>query len=387
MKRIRSYFLIICAVLLLVVSGCGSGTTKTITQTVTNTVTKTVTETSTNNQQDANKTIKIVDHAGLEVEIPSNITRVVIDQVPLTATYCMYMGGNIDKLIGVSGSVLNYARMTVLIDIIPELNNVNTSFYENGELNIEELIKLKPDVVLYNAGNAGHRELFQKAGIPCVGFSTDGDPTLLYAEWLRLLEKVFQEEGKVADKIAYGDSIIADTKARVANVSDSEKVNALILFSWRDGSPSVAGANKHFGRFWLAAANVNNAAQSQTGIASVNMEQLYSWNPDIIFMPGPMQCPISPAQVLSNSVEGADFSPLKAVQNGQVYSSDYGMNTWYTPNPDAPLVITWIAMKCYPELFKDVDLAKLTKDWYKKSYGFELTDAQVAKAMDRDYKG
>ena len=61
--------------------------------------------------------------------------------------------------------------------------------YAQSDLNIEEIMKLEPDVILYNANNASHAEILKASGIPCVGFatvgaSTEADPIERYAQWL-----------------------------------------------------------------------------------------------------------------------------------------------------------------------------------------------------------
>ncbi len=50
--------------------------------------------------------------------------------------------------------------------------------YAQSDLNIEEIMKLEPDVILYNAGNTAHAEkILQESGIPCIGFATVGHET------------------------------------------------------------------------------------------------------------------------------------------------------------------------------------------------------------------
>ena len=43
---------------------------------------------------------KIVDHAGHEVEVPNNIQRIVIDQIPILSTYAAYHGGKAPYIVG-----------------------------------------------------------------------------------------------------------------------------------------------------------------------------------------------------------------------------------------------------------------------------------------------
>jgi hypothetical protein len=88
--------------------------------------------------------------------------------------------------------------------------------------------------------------------------------------------------------------------------------------------------------------------------------------------------------VLTNSVQGVDFSTLSSVKSGRVYSTGLGMWNWFTPNPDAPIVANWIGASLYPEQFSDVDLVSMTKDYYQKMYNFTLTDEQARTIINPD---
>ena len=86
---------------------------------------------------------------------------------------------------------------------------------------------------------------------------------------------------------------------------------------------------------------------------------------------------IRTSDILSNSVEGIDFSHLKAVQNGRVYDTTLGMWNWTTPNPDGPLVLAWMACNTYPEQFAGYPLADTIRDYYKQWYNYDVTDEEL----------
>lgn len=99
-----------------------------------------------------------------------------------------------------------------------------------------------------------------------------------------------------------------------------------------------------FGTYWLKRLGVTDVVVKEaSGFTQVNMEQVYTWDPDILFLDGPGLLNLKTADVLGNNVEGADFSTLNAVKNGRVYNTTLGMWNWFTPNPDAPLVLAWLA--------------------------------------------
>lgn len=323
----------------------------------------------------------VVDHAGHEVEVPNKIEKIVIDQVPILSTYMAYNEGKAPYIVGYAGSLKQVISETVLKDMAPELLDASNTVQGQSDINVEEIMKLKPDVIFYNAKNQDRYEKLSKTGVPCIGFVTMGadtpaDPINRYGEWLKLLEDVFGEKGKMDDFLKAGDDIVKDVEERIAKVPDEKRPSGMILWKYQEGTPIVAGKGT-FGDFWLKRLKVKNVAKEAKGYAKVNVEQIYSWNPDVFYLDGPGLLNIKTEDVYNNSVEGFDFSNLKSVKDKRVYNSKLGMWNWLTPNPDAPLVLAWLASETYPDAFKDYDLKKVIKDYYQKWYNYELTDEQI----------
>lgn len=323
----------------------------------------------------------VTDHAGHEVEVPNKIEKIVIDQVPILSTYMAYNEGKAPYIVGYAGSLKQVISGTVLKDMAPELLDATNTVQGQSDLNVEEIMKLKPDVIFYNAKNQDRYEKLSKTGVPCIGFVTMGadtpaDPINRYGEWLKLLEDVFNEKGKMDNFLKAGDEIVKDVEERIAKVADEKRPSGMILWKYQEGTPIVAGKGT-FGDFWLKRLKVKNVAADAKGYAKVNVEQIYAWNPDVFYLDGPGLLNIKTEDVYNNSVEGFDFSNLKSVKDKRVYNSKLGMWNWLTPNPDAPLVLAWLASETYPDAFKDYDLKKVIKDYYQKWYNYELSDEQI----------
>lgn len=369
------------ATLTLVIAGCGAAASSVVADTTATSDARSTENPSRQAAADA-RTVTITDHTGKDITIPSHIERVAVDQVPLNSTYLAYFDGEAPYLIGTAAGTVDALKGTIVADMAPEMFDVDTSYYDNGDLNVETLLTLKPDVVFYNAQNTKHGEMFAKAGIPAVGFSTEGDPTTLYADWLRLFENVFQEPGKMDAKLAAGQKILDDAKKRAAAVAESDRKSVLMEFAYAQGTLRIAGETPFFGSFWMQAANLKNAAVgAKGGLTPVSAEQVLEWDPDIMLLSGAGPAGMTPAQLKNGTVDGLDLSALRAVKSGDVYSSGLGMWSWFTPNPDAPLIVEWLGKLAYPEAFADVDLAQDTKAYYAEMYGYELSDEQVAQIL------
>ena len=388
MKAIKKISLISCLIVFVLASLTACGNTKTDQNLESKEVAQTEKkEENTEDTKDENKkTRTITDHAGNKVEVPEKVERIVIDQIPILSTYMAYHHGKAPYIVGYAGSLKQVISNTVLKDIAPELLDSQNTVQAQSDINIEEIMKLKPDVIFYNASNKEHYETLKKTGIPCVGFATVGtngpaDPIDRYTQWLKLLEDVFGESGKTDDFIKAGQDIVKDVEERISKIDDSKKPTGVILWKYVEGVPMVAGKGV-FGDFWLNRIGVKNLANETKGFAKVSIEQFYQWDPDILYLDGPGLLDITTKNVFENSVEGINFSNMKAVKDKKVYNTKLGMWNWFTPNPDGPLVLAWLAKSTYPEEFKDYDLKTMIKDYYKTWYSYELTDEQIEDMFD-----
>lgn len=388
MKAIKKISLILCLTVLALTGMTACGNKKTGQNLESKEVAQTEKkEEKTEETNDENKkTRTITDHAGNTIEVPEKIERIVIDQIPILSTYMAYHHGKAPYIVGYAGSLKQVISNTVLKDIAPELLDSQNTVQSQSDINIEEIMKLKPDVIFYNASNKEHYETLKKTGIPCVGFATVGtngpaDPIDRYTQWLKLLEDVFGENGKTDDFIKAGQDIVKDVEERISNIDDSKKPTGVILWKYVQGVPMVAGKGV-FGDFWLNRIGVKNLANETKGFAKVSIEQFYQWNPDILYLDGPGLLDITTKDVFENSVEGINFSNMKAVKDKKVYNTKLGMWNWFTPNPDGPLVLAWLAKSTYPEEFKDYDLKAMIKDYYKTWYDYELTNEQIEDMFD-----
>ena len=319
----------------------------------------------------------VVDHTGTEVSIPEKIERVVISSLlPLPSVYCLYMGGP-KKLVGIHPSSKAAAVNSYLSICYPEIKDIDSSFVKGNAVSIEQLLELKPDLILYNAGNSAEKELFASTGIPAIGFSTNiaGFNTIeTYASWITLLGEVFGKTQKCDEIIAYGRKIDEMVKSRTAALPDDKKPVCLFLYACEENSITTYGGNM-FNQYWIETCGGKNASFELKGSAAINMEQIYQWNPDKIFLTN--FTPALPEDLYTNGIGTYDWSSVKAVQNKEVYKNPLGMYRWAPPSSDTPLALQWFAKQIQPELFSDIDMdAEITK-YFKQFYGVDLTASDL----------
>ena len=320
----------------------------------------------------------VVDHTGREIEIPAQIDRIVISSIlPLPSVYCLFEG-SAEKLVGIHPSSMAAAQNSILPKVVPDIVDVNTDFLQGDEINVEELLKLDPDVVFYSADNTAEYEKLTAAGIPAVGFSTsnwDYDCVATFENWVKLLGEVLQQQDKAAGIADYGYEVYDEIQTVLNEAGDDlERPKALILFHYGEGTMRTSGSN-FFGQYWLDSTGAVNVAESLSGTPEINMEQVYAWNPSLIFITNFTTA--GPEDLYQNTVGNYDWSVVDAVQNQRVYKMPLGMYRSYTPGVDTPITLLWLAQTAYPELFDDIDITAETKAYYQEVFGIELTDEQA----------
>lgn len=297
--------------------------------------------------------------------------------VPDPAIYYS-VGGNCSDIVGMSPQSLTFAKESVLSVLAPELLNASTSFVVTGfEVNIEELVKLKPDVVIQWARSAAEItscEQIEAVGIPVIGIkgAQPGTQVELDAK-IRIYGQLAGNEEKAEKLIAFHHSVIDDITAVVNTVSTVNKPKVLYL-----SSGLQVGGNGSYQDWWIETSGGINVADSVQGTITVTMEQIISWNPDIIYIATAHSA--QPADLIGNKISGQDWSQINAIKTGQVYKVPIGAYRWDPPNAESPLMLKWLVEKQYPSLFS-YDMQKEVRDFFLEFYNYQITDAQLAKIL------
>lgn len=321
----------------------------------------------------------VVDQIGNEVELPAEVNRVVIASAwPLASVFCLFEG-NVEKLVGLDPAIISAAENSLLIKVAPEIVHVPSGFSKNGILNVEELLKLKPDVVLYASAVPGDYEACKQAGIPAVGFRLDVkdfNAVETINSWMELLGRVMNTNIEANDFVAYGREMQAKVEERLKGVPRDKKPRCMFIHGYEALAIRVPGASS-WADYWInASGGVNVAAEAGKGTLGVNMEQIYAWNPEKIFITNFL--PLLPDDLYGNRVTGHDWAPVEAVKQKAVRKLPLGMYRWYVTCSDSALMLLWMAKENQPELFEDIDMNRTVKDFYKRFYGLSLSDEEVA---------
>jgi iron complex transport system substrate-binding protein len=321
--------------------------------------------------------LTLLDQIGRAVTITRPTDRIVTLPIPL-ASMVYAIDGKGDRIVGMHPVSMKAIEEGILGEMCPELKLASIDFVTSGfEVNVEELLKLEPDVVFqWGFKGEGLYKPMEDAGIGviCLNYGTQED----LDTWLTILGVVLRKEEKALGLIESQHEVIQEIADETSSIPEAERPKVLYLPYGVQLRTTGTGT---YNQFWIDTTGGLNVAKELDGWKSVNMEQIYDWNPDIIYLGN--FADNWPDELLENKISGQDWSKLEAVKNGKVYKVPLGGYRWDPPNQESHLMLKWLVEVHHPELF-DYDVREEIKVFYSDFYGYAVSDEQVSQILHCD---
>ncbi len=315
----------------------------------------------------------VTDQIGRQVHVPDVVNRVVILQHQ-TLNIAVQLGA-MDKVVGVLDEWkkqlgANYVRLAPQLPGLPTPGGLT-------KVNIEELLKLKPDVVFVtNYAPADMVKQIEDSGLAVVAISlldvppeeavkvnpsVKDEPAAIdagFASGVRLIADILGERDKGEDMIAVTKKARALVAERLADVPQEKRVAVYMA----NPDLSTYGHGKYTG-LMMERAGARNVANEIAGFKQVTMEDVLKWDPAVIFVQERYP------DVVTEIKNTASWQTIDAVKNGRIYLMPEYAKAWGYPMPEAmALGELWMAQKLYPDRFKDIDMQKEADAYYKEFY-------------------
>ncbi|NMC59162.1 MAG: ABC transporter substrate-binding protein [Candidatus Methanofastidiosa archaeon] len=317
--------------------------------------------TSQGTESSTSKTKTIVDMSGRTVEVPTEINRIA-EQFPAHNEVLLLLGAA-DKLVATRKTVKDNIWFQKMV---PSLKDATLPF-ESSTVNEEELLATKPDVV-FTTSLAPVEKLAEK-GVPIIVLRTNEFNDL--KGYVRLTAETLgsKDARDRAERYCnYFDQNINKVTAATADIPREKRVKVYYAAS---GPLNTEGNNTMVKEWMEIGGGINVAAEGgiEGGFKDVSIEDVVTWNPDIIIV---RDAPFKDA-ILSDK----RWQEINAVKNGRVYISPKGAFYWCVRAPEEALNVLWVAKTFYPDRFSDIDLEKETKYFYETFFGYKLSDEEV----------
>lgn len=244
----------------------------------------------------------------------------------------------------------------------------------DSEAGAEQIASAQPDCVIMKSTNA------EKLGAPLEELKIpvvylDFETPAQYQRDLKTLGQLFQNPARAEELAAYFQSKADAISSMISPLDADQKPRTLILYySDKDGEVAFNVPPMS----WMQTILVQTAggltvwedANPGKGWTKVNLEQIASWNPDVIFIIAYFN-PVD--EVLAKLKEDAQWQALDAMKNGRVYGFAKDVYSWDQPDTRWILGLAWTAGKLHPDLFPDLNIIEETQAFYRDLYGMDET--------------
>ena len=306
----------------------------------------------------------ITDGAGRQVDVPKEVKSVVCVGVG-ALRYTCYVGAQ-DLVVGVEDYETK-AGMTRLynyvnFDKFKNLPVIGT----NGQPYTEEIINLAPDVIVMSqSASVEADDLQAKTGTPVV-VVPGSDSTLDQGAYdtIRILGELYGMESRATELTDYLRGIQQDLESRTKDIPDSQKPSVYVGGVSFKGHHGFEGTEAGYGPFDLIHAKNLADTTGQNGAFNIDLEQVLSWDPDIIFVDFNGM-----SFIKEDYAKNPDYyNSLTAVKEGKVYSQISFRSS--ASNLETALADAYYAAcVMFPEQFKDVDPIAKTEEIFEKLLG------------------
>lgn len=312
----------------------------------------------------------VTDAAGRRVPIPARAERVFAAGPP--AAILLYTLAP-ELLIGWTNARPPEEREFLLPEIAarPAVGRITG---RGNTANLEAVLTLKPDLIL-DVGSTSDTyvsladRVQSQTGIPYALL----DGTLLRTvETYRVLGRLLRREADGEALAIYAASLLDRIATRVASVPSERRPRVYFARGPR-GLETGRGGSINVESLDLMGA-VNVAGESRGGLATVSVEQVLTWNPEVI---------VTIDAGFARSVrQDSAWAGISAVRNGRVHLAPSLPFGWIDSPPSVNRLIglQWLGQILYPDRFPE-DLAAETRAFYGRIYRVTPSDAQVARVL------
>ncbi len=413
-------------------------------------------------------TREVTDAAGNVVEVPENISKIAVTPLPWSSVIYA-IDGTSERMVSINPGAISAYTGNFLEKMDPEYGQIDsTAIGKDFSINMEEMVEMRmvsinPGAISAYTGNflekmdpeygqidstaigkdfSINMEEMVEMGVEAVviwDYQEDEAkqlkelgiaPVMVKNETVEELQESFRAIGELLGKEDRAQQFIdlyEDTYKKIKSYQDkvesAEKPKVLYL---RNSELKLQG-NDNFIKEALELAGADNVAAENSDIT---MEEILEINPDIIllswfdeFTPEDLynntidgqdwsnvkavqdkrvyKTPIgiynpdiillswfdefTPEDLYNNTIDGQDWSNVKAVQDKRVYKTPIGIYRWDAPGVETPLMMEWLASLIQPEVFSDIDIRKEVADYFKTYFEYELTDEDVSQIMSDDF--
>jgi iron complex transport system substrate-binding protein len=317
----------------------------------------------------------VKDSNGVEITIPAVVTRAgpVIGAFSQMTEVVTGGGGKITA--AATQNISDFFKVVFPDYLTSNPNNYNST-------SVEDLIASATQVAYGPSQifSAAQRDQLKQAGTVFVEINNIANVAGM-CESFQIIGNILGEaEAKRAGEfVKYYQGNIESAKVKTSKLSDEQKVRFLSVVYSAGAYSTING--KDISHEYIEAASGINLAKDYMGPAAgtaltVDGEQIVKWNPQVIM--------VSNRSGRDAVLKDPALQTVDAVKTEKVYVCPNGIYRWSVRSGEGAMFPLWLGTKMYPDLFADVDMKKVVRDFFKDFYAYTISDADIEVVLAGD---
>ncbi|WP_005034532.1 ABC transporter substrate-binding protein [Holophaga foetida] len=247
--------------------------------------------------------------------------------------------------------------------------------------NVERMLSLKADLVLY-APYPGEAEKYRAAGLhTACGFSAQKRPRTLsdfladFKRQVRFFGDLLGPDAKARSEnyCRYFDRKIGSILAITSKIPPGKRPS--VYYGGMFGNPLATQGKASVMHWMTEIAGGRFLPQAiDANFTAANLEQVLSWNPDVIFLSGWGSTP-------GSTFKSPAWAAMRATRSGRVHVLPTGVFAWDYASGESVLLAIYMAKQLHPEQFRNWNMVQEMRTFYSEVYGKTVSDKDAERIL------
>ena len=306
------------------------------------------------------------DSNGNEVRLPAKIDKVAPTIGAFAQMTCILSQGEVSIAAGATNTISHRFKQ-----VVPWYEKGNPNNYDASS--IEDILASKAQVV-YGPGarhSTEQQRQLEEAGVPFVLVDKLGTVADLCESYLLIGDILGGNAVERAKTfVAYYKGNMEMARTRTAAV---KKRIRFISMNYAGNAYSTINRKDICHEYIDAAGGENVSADyhaaSSASSLPVDIEQLIRWDPEVIMMGN--------QQGREAILADPSLIHISAIKAKRVYVCPFGIFRWSARSGEGAMLPLWLGKNLHPELFADIDMQTVVRDFFKQFYAYDITDKEI----------
>ncbi|EHQ89698.1 ABC transporter substrate-binding protein [Desulfosporosinus youngiae] len=305
----------------------------------------------------------VVDMAGRSVKIPAEIKSIAtFGSIGVLNAFVETLGEGSKIVNEGTASFTKSERWNKYQYLFaPQLKNAPVLQDANGEIVMEKVLQMKPDLCLVMTKEMAEQLAAQGQNVIYLSWAKQEDVKAC----ITLLGEVLNKQDVAKDYLAYFDKIVAKAQDLTKNLKEADKKKVVY------GNPITYSQPHIIAEWWIKTAGgisvTDNGRTTET--LTYTLEDLLKWSPDVMLL--------SDVALKKDVLADKRYADISAVKNGQIYTVPGVSHIWGNRTTEQPLTILWTMNKLYPNIMTTEELGKEISYFYSHFFKYNLSDEQI----------